>query len=89
MLLLLVILGTVSVEEAFAGFGDPAVITIAAVLVVSQGLQNTGVVDQVAKRMSAVGDRLGPQLMVLCGLVIISSGLMNNIGHWPSSSRWL
>ncbi len=78
-MLLLVILGTVSVEEAFAGFGDPAVITIAAVLVVSQGLQNTGVVDQVAKRMSAVGDRLGPQLMVLCGLVIISSGFMNNI----------
>ncbi|MFO7743575.1 MAG: SLC13 family permease [Anaerolineae bacterium] len=78
-MLLLVVLGTVSVEEAFAGFGDPAVITIAAVLVVSQGLQNTGVVDQVAKRMSAVGDRLGPQLMVLCGLVILSSGFMNNI----------
>ncbi len=78
-MLLLVILGTISVEEAFAGFGDPAVITIAAVLVVSQGLQNTGVVDQVAKRMSAVGDRLGPQLIALCGLVIISSGFMNNI----------
>ncbi len=78
-MLLLVVVGTVSVEEAFAGFGEPAVITIAAVLVVSQGLQNTGVVDQVAKRMSAVGDRLGLQLMVLCGLVIISSGFMNNI----------
>ena len=78
-MLLLVVVGTVSVEEAFAGFGEPAVITIAAVLVVSQGLQNTGVVDQVAKRMSVVGERLGPQLMVLCGLVIISSGFMNNI----------
>jgi di/tricarboxylate transporter len=78
-MLLLVVVGTVSVEEAFAGFGEPAVITIAAVLVVSQGLQNTGVVDQVAKRMSAVGNRLAPQLMVLCGLVILSSGFMNNI----------
>lgn len=78
-MLLLVVLGIISVEEAFAGFGEPAVITIAAVLVVSQGLQNTGVVDQVAKRMSAVGDRLGLQLLVLCGLVILSSGFMNNI----------
>jgi len=78
-MLLLVVVETVSVEEGFAGFGEPAVITIAAVLVVSQGLQNTGVVDQVAKRMSAVGERLAPQLIVLCGLVILSSGFMNNI----------
>jgi len=78
-MLLLVILGTVSVEEAFAGFGHPAVVTIAAVLVVSRGLQNTGVADIVARWMSSVGDSLGPQLMVLCGLVILSSGFMNNI----------
>jgi len=78
-MLLLVLLGTVSVEEAFAGFGHPAVVTIAAVLVVSRGLQNTGVADLVAKWMSAVGDRLAPQLIVLCGLVILSSGFMNNI----------
>ncbi len=78
-MLLLVILGTVSVEEAFAGFGHPAVVTIAAVLVVSRGLQNTGVADLVAKWMAKVGDRLGPQLVVLCGLVILSSGFMNNI----------
>lgn len=78
-MLLLVILGTVSVEEAFAGFGHPAVVTIAAVLVVSRGLQNTGVADIVARWMSRVGDSLGPQLMVLCGLVILSSGFMNNI----------
>lgn len=78
-MLLLVLLGTVSVEEAFAGFGHPAVVTIAAVLVVSRGLQNTGVADWVAKWMSAAGDRLGPQLVILCGLVILSSGFMNNI----------
>ncbi|MFO7917843.1 MAG: SLC13 family permease [Anaerolineae bacterium] len=78
-MLFLTILGTISVEEAFAGFGHPAVVTIAAVLVVSRGLQNTGVVDHVAKWMSGVGDRLGPQLMVLCGLVNLSSAFMNNI----------
>ncbi|MFP3896667.1 MAG: SLC13 family permease [Anaerolineales bacterium] len=78
-MLLLTLLGTITVEEAFAGFGHPAVVTIAAVLVVSHGLQNTGAVDHVAKWMSAVGDRLGTQLMALCGVVTLSSAFMNNI----------
>lgn len=78
-MILLVILGMVSVEEAFAGFGHPAVVTIASVLIVSRGLQNTGVADLVAKWMAKVGDRLAPQLTVLCALVILSSAFMNNI----------
>jgi di/tricarboxylate transporter len=78
-MLLLVILGMISVEEAFAGFGHSAVITIAAVLVVSRGLQNTGVADMVVRGMSIAGDRLVPQLIVLCTLVVLSSAFMNNI----------
>lgn len=78
-MLLLVLVGTISIDKALAGFGHSAVITIAAVLVVSRGLQNTGVADLIARRMSEVGDRLGLQLAVLCGLVVLSSALMNNI----------
>ncbi len=78
-MLLLVVAGTVSVEEALAGFGHPAVVTIAAVLVVSRGLQNTGVADLVTRPISRVGDRLFLQLAVLCGLVVIGSAFMNNI----------
>lgn len=78
-MLLLVILGMIPVEEAFAGFGHPAVVTIAAVLVVSRGLQNTGVTDLVARWMSGVGDHLALQLAILCGLVVVSSAFMNNI----------
>ena len=32
-------------REAFVGFVHPAVITVACVLILSQGLQNTGAVD--------------------------------------------
>ena len=78
-MVLLVALGLISVEEAFAGFGHHAVVTIAAVLVVSRGLQNTGVADFVARWMSGVGDNLALQLVVLCGLVVVSSAFMNNI----------
>ena len=47
-LLAVAITGLVPTEELFAGFGHPAVITVAAVLVISQGLVNGGVVDNIA-----------------------------------------
>lgn len=78
-MLLLVIFGLITVDEAFEGFGHPAVITIAAVLVVSRGLQHTGVTELIAKWTSKIGDRLAPQLIVLCALVVVSSAFMNNI----------
>jgi di/tricarboxylate transporter len=78
-MLLLVLVGAVSVEGAFAGFGHPAVVTIAAVLVVSRGLQHTGVTELIAKWTAKIGDNLAVQLTVLCGLVVISSAFMNNI----------
>lgn len=78
-MLLLVIPGAITLEEAFAGFGHEAVITIAAVLVLSQGLQNTGLADLLVNWLSIAGDRLIPQLLILCSLVVLSSGFMNNI----------
>ncbi len=78
-MLLLILFGTLSLEEAFSGFGHPAVVTIASLLVVSRGLQNTGVADWVARGMSVVGDSLALQLTALCGLVVVSSAFMNNI----------
>jgi di/tricarboxylate transporter len=44
-----VVVGLVPAAEAFAGFGHPAVITVACVLVLSRGLQNTGAVDWLAR----------------------------------------
>lgn len=49
-LLACVITGLVPDQEAFTGFGHPAVITVACVLVLSFGLQRTGVVDAMAQR---------------------------------------
>lgn len=79
-LLVLAILGIVSPEEAFSGFGHPAVITVAAVLVVSRGLQNSGVVDVLARWISGIGDHISLQLIALCGLAALASAFMNNVG---------
>jgi di/tricarboxylate transporter len=79
-LLVVSVAGLVTGEQAFAGFGHPAVVTVAAVLVASRGLQNSGVVDLIAKWLSGVGQRPSLQIAALSGLVAAFSGFMNNVG---------
>ncbi|MFO8192639.1 MAG: SLC13 family permease [Bacillota bacterium] len=80
VLLLLTVVGLVSPEEAFSGFGHPAVITVAAVLIVSRALFNSGVVDYIVRLMSKAGDNFNVQILILVLAITISSGFMNNIG---------
>jgi di/tricarboxylate transporter len=75
-----VIAGLVPAEAAFAGFGHPAVITVACVLILSQGLQTTGAVDWLARAiLPRAAGRLG-SLAALMGLGALLSGFMNNVG---------
>jgi di/tricarboxylate transporter len=78
--LLLAVIGIITPEQLFDGYGHSAVVTVAAVLVVSRGLQNAGVVDVLARWIGGVGDHISVQLAALCGLVAIASAFMNNIG---------
>ncbi|MGP5565492.1 SLC13 family permease [Vreelandella alkaliphila] len=75
-----VMLGLVPTDDAFKGFGHPAVITVAAVLVISRGFERSGVVDIIANQVLKVGERLLLQLLVLVGTVVVLSGMMNNVG---------
>ena len=75
-----VMLGLVPAEDAFTGFGHPAVITVAAVLVLSRGFERSGVVDIIAHQVLKVGENLLLQLLVLVGTVVLLSGIMNNVG---------
>lgn len=75
-----VMLGLVPAEDAFDGFGHPAVITVAAVLVLSRGLEYSGVVDVIADKVMKAGDRLFLQLVLLTATVVVLSGFMNNVG---------
>ncbi|MDE4907518.1 SLC13 family permease [Methanogenium marinum] len=79
-LLIVTITGIVDPMDAFLGFGHPAVITVAAVLILSKGLQNSGLVDILARWVSRVGDGEVRQIFSLTGIVAVLSGFMNNIG---------
>ncbi len=79
-LLIATFLGLVPYQEAFIGFSHPAVITVAAVLVMSRALMNSGIVDFIARWFNKVGSNLTLQLSILIGAVIIFSAFMNNVG---------
>jgi di/tricarboxylate transporter len=73
--------GLVSPEDVFAGFANPAVITVWAVYMVSGGLFKTGVADILGRgilRLSGTSEaRLIAVIMLTCGIM---SGFMNNVG---------
>ncbi|MFU8823501.1 SLC13 family permease [Yoonia sp.] len=75
-----VVAGLLPAEDAFAGFGHPAVITVACVLVLSQGLQNTGAVDWIARTVLPREAGMVTSLAALMGLGALLSGFMNNVG---------
>jgi di/tricarboxylate transporter len=79
-LLACLLTGLVPFADAFSGFGHPAVITVACVLVLSQGLQTSGAVDALARVVLPA--KAGPTLSIaaLTALVAILSGFMNNVG---------
>jgi di/tricarboxylate transporter len=79
-LILVSLTGLVPVDQVFLGFGHPAVITVAAVLVLSRGLFNAGAVDLLSRHMAKVGTGPTLQVTALAGLVVVCSSVMNNVG---------
>jgi di/tricarboxylate transporter len=79
-LLACVFAGLVPSEQAFSGFGHPAVITVGCVLILSWGLQSTGAVDMLAQRALPVS--AGPTISIaaITGLGAVLSAFMNNVG---------
>ncbi len=79
-LLACVLTGLVPRAEAFLGFGHPAVITVACVLVLSRALQTSGAVDLLADRL--LPRNAGPwrSVAALATLAAVLSAFMNNVG---------
>ena len=78
-LLAAVVLGLVPTDTAFDGFGHPATITVAAILVLSHTLARTGASEMLARLIerSAVG--MTRHIAVLSGLGALMSSMMNNV----------
>lgn len=75
-----VLAGLVPADKAFNGFANDAVITVAAVLVMSRALGVSGAVDVISHAVARISHR---PIALLAGLTVLGAGLsafMNNVG---------
>ena len=79
-LFILVIAGIVDGQTAFKGFGHPAVITVAAVLIIGKALEQSGLIDLISKWVLQTGNNIVLQIATLSLIVAVASAFMNNVG---------
>ena len=75
-----VLVGVVDPEEAFSGFGNAAVITVAAVLAISRALGKAGTVDVLVAKITQVTQTQFGQMAAFCVIGAFLSSFMNNVG---------
>ncbi len=71
--------GVVPKDEVFAGFGHPAVVIIALVLIVSRGLSRSGAIELLAHKVLDASRGLQAHIGIMAGISAALSSIMNNV----------
>lgn len=79
-LMVLAVTHVLTSKQVFLGFANPAVITVAAVLIMGQALWHSGVVDFIAKWLGRAAQSARTQLIALTGAEAICSAFINDTG---------
>ena len=74
------IFGLIPQTEMFAGFGNPATVTVIMVLIVSFGLTKSGAVEFIADAIEPISSKPFLHIAVLTFLAAFLSMFMNNVG---------
>lgn len=74
-----VVLGVVPTQDAFSGFGHPATIVVALVLVVSAGLVRSGAVFLITRTLVDASRSLGSHIALMGAIGGVLSAFMNNV----------
>ncbi len=75
-----VLFGYIQPEEAFEGFSHPAVITVALVLLISKGLEKSGFISVIGRKLQAYANSEIQFMISITFFAAILSSFMNNIG---------
>ncbi len=78
-LMVAVVLGVVPTQDAFSGFGHPATLVVALVLVVSAGLVRSGAVLLITRTLIDSSRSLGAHITLMGAVGGILSAFMNNV----------
>ncbi len=74
------LLGLVPFSQTFSGFANPAVITVAEVLILTRVLSRSHLMDMVTRRLTSFASSDRSVLALVCSLGALTSVFMNNIG---------
>ncbi len=72
--------GLVPIDQIFSGFGHPATVTVAIVLILSYGLTKSGVVEKIAKAIEPISSIPSLHIAALIFIAAFLSMFMNNVG---------
>jgi di/tricarboxylate transporter len=74
------VLGLVEAPAVFAGFSNPAVVTVLEILIITQVIARSHIVEAIAHKLTARLSGAFALVAALCGLAVFLSVFMNNIG---------
>lgn len=74
----LLALGLVTPAEGISGFSNPATVTVAAMFILSAGLQKTGATAAIGQLMVRFGRNYFAALVVIMGTITVISAFINN-----------
>ncbi len=75
-----VIAGVIPYNEAFSGFNNPAVITVAEVMIISAAIASSGVVAYLVKQITRITYNQFLHILILTLIAALLSAFMNNVG---------
>ena len=73
------LLGVIPKEDVFSGFGHPAVLIIALVLIISRGLIRSGAIELLARRVIDSTHSLNTHIGIMAAISAALSSMMNNV----------
>ncbi|MGA9575425.1 MAG: SLC13 family permease, partial [Lysobacterales bacterium] len=71
--------GVIPAHDVFSGFGHPAVVVIALVLIVSRSLSNSGAIELLSRYLISGSRKLATHIGIMAGFAAILSAVMNNV----------
>ena len=69
----------IPMNSAFLGFSNPAVVTVVAVMMISKGMQHSGLLDMIVRKLNWFGKKPISLIFPLSFLTAIASAFMNNV----------
>ncbi len=78
-LITITLVGAIPFAHAFSGFSNPAVITVASVMVITQAIMSSGILNKLIVKIAPVTNQITIHILSLSIITALLSAFMNNV----------